>query len=877
MISKKNPMPPRTARFLLRRLLPKSDRAYLTGDFDEIYCSIYADKGPRKAGLWYWFQLFQSLPKIISNSLYWSFVMFKNYLIVTLRNLRKHKGYSIINIAGLAVGMACFLLILLFVQYEFGYERHHTKADRIYRVNVEQHRPGGVFRAQSSPVPLAPTLYSELPEVVQFTRFLSNGNSLVSFEDKQFYESEVFFVDPGVLEMFDFPFVSGNSETALNDKNFAVITQDIGIKYFGREDPVGKSLVIDGDLSLTITGVIQNHPKSTNMNPQILISFKTVESLVPPSFFTNWISQQTESYILLSPQHSVQDLEEKIAGVFSKYQSSQDVRVLKLEQFKKMHLYSMVSGSKDIKTIYIFLAVGFLIILTACINFMNLSTARSASRAKEVGMRKVVGAARGQLIKQFIGETLIFSVISGVFALLLVYTFLPILNSLTGQFIQFADIGKTGILLGLFGIVLLVGILSGSYPALFLSGFKPALVLKGTLRSGKKGSLFRKVLVVAQFSISIFLIACTLIFGKQLHFMNNKDLGFKKDQILVLRNNSAELQRNIQPLRDALLQNPQITGVAQSYQLPSSIGMYNDVTWEGAQDEERIELMFNEIDYNFLDTYEIELLQGRNFSKEFPTDSRFARQEGRTREEAGSVLLNEEAVRRFGWENPVGKTVIQTYGETRLYFKVIGVIKNFHFSSLRNPIVPMNFFLGEGGLRYISVKIQTEDVSRILGYIEDTWKKIAPQSPFDSFFLDTTFERRYQSEERLQKLFMYFSVLAIFIGCLGLFGLASFAAEKRTKEIGIRKILGASDSLIIVLLSKEFTRLVLFSCAVALPMAYMAMHFWLKGYAYRININSHMFQFFGAGLAALVIAWITVSFQAVKAARSNPVDSLHYE
>ena len=870
-------VPPRTARSLLRRFLPKTDRAYLSGDFDEIYSSLYDEKGQRRAGLWYWCQLIQSIPQIISNSLYWSFVMFKNYLIITLRNLRKHKAYSFINIAGLAVGMACFLLILLFVQYEFGYERHHKKADRIYRVNVEQHRPGGVFKTRSSPVPLAPALHNELPEVMQFTRFLSFGNSLVSFEDKQFYETDVYCVDPGVMEMFDFPFVLGQAETALADKNFVVITQDIAVKYFGREDPIGKSLIIDDGIPLNVTGVIQNHPKSTNMNPQILISFKTVESLVSPSYFTNWISQQLESYILLSPDHNVRDIENKIEVVFSKYKSPQDVRVLKLEQFKRMHLYSMTSNSKNIKTIYIFLAVGFLIILTACINFMNLSTARSTSRAREVGMRKVVGANRRQLIRQFIGESLVFSAISVVCALFLVYIFLPMLNSLTGQFVQFADIGRAGILLGLFGIVLLVGFLSGSYPALFLSGFKPALVLKGVLRTGKKGSMFRKVLVVAQFSITIILIACTMILGKQLSFMRNKDLGFKKDQILVLRNNNVELQENIQPLRDALLQNPQITGVAQSHQLPSSIGMYNDVTWEGAQDEERIELIFNEIDYNFLDTYEIELIQGRNFSKEFPTDSRFARQEGRSREQAGSVLLNEEAVKRFGWEEPVGKTVIQTYGETRLYFNVIGVIKDFHFSSLRNPIVPMNFFLREGGFRYISVKIRTEDTGKTLGSIEDTWKSLNPHIPFNSFFLDTVFEQRYQSEERLRKLFVYFSVLAIFIGCLGLFGLASFAVEQRTKEIGIRKILGASDSLIFILLSKEFTRLVLVASVFTLPLAYLAMSFWLKGYAYRININSHVFLFLCAALGALAIAWITVSFQAVKAARANPVDSLRYE
>ena len=803
--------------------------------------------------------------------------MFKNYLVVTLRNLRKHKAYSFINISGLAVGMACFLLILLFVRYEFSYESHHTKANRIYRVNVEQHRPTGVFKAQSSPVPLAPTLFEELPEVQQFTRFLSFSNREVSYEDKKFYESDVYIVDPGVFEMFDFPLVSGNQETALLDKNLAVITQEMAVKYFGREEPLGKVLIVEGQIPLTVTGVMQNHPKSTNMEPNTLISFKTVESLAPPSFLTNWISQQLQSYILLPPNHSVQDMEEKIDIVFSAYKSPQDVRILKLEQFKRMHLYSMISGSKDIKTIYIFLAVGFLIILTACINFMNLSTARSASRAKEVGMRKVVGAARRQLIKQFMGETLIFSLLSLVFALGMVYLFIPALNSLTGQFVKFSDIGRSGILFGLAGTVLLVGLISGSYPALVLSSFKPVLVLKGVLRTGMKGSLFRKILVVSQFSISIILIACTLILGRQLHFMRHKDLGFKKDQILVVRNNNAALQRDFSPFREALLKNPNITGVAQSNQLPSSIGMYNDVTWEGAQDEERIELIFNEIDYNFLDTYEIELLQGRNFSKEFPTDSRFARQQGRTLEQAGSILLNEEAVRRFGWEDAVDKTVIQTYGETRLYFKVIGVIKNFHFSSLRNAIVPMNFFLREGGFRLISIKLQTENISGTLAYIEDSWKTFSPQSPFESFFLDTVFESRYLSEERLQRLFVYFSVLAIFIGCLGLFGLASFSADQRTKEIGIRKILGASDTGIIALLSKEFTRLVLYASVIALPLAYITMFFWLKGYAYRINLNGHLFLLLFASLAALAVACLTVSFQAIKAARSNPVESLRYE
>ncbi len=856
--------------------LPNRDRIFLSGDFDEVYNAIYKERGKRKADLWYCSQLVQSLPKILFNSFYWSLVMFKNYLKVTLRNLKKHKGYSLINVAGLSVGMACFVLILLFVQYEFSYESQHELADRIYRVNVEQHRPDSVFRAQTSPVPLAETLHAEIPDIVAYTRFQSFGNTMVSFEDRRFYETGLVFVDSGVLDIFNFLLVAGNKDAVLKERNTVMITEAMAVKYFGREDPVGKTLTLNNQLPVTVTGVFKDHPDNTNIRPDFLLSFETLRGIAPDSYFSNWISQQLQTYILLPENHSVADMEDKIESVFSPHKSSDDVRVLKLEQLKRMHLFSEVTTTGDIKTIYIFLAVGLLIILTACINFMNLATARSAGRAKEVGLRKVVGAIRRQLIKQFMGETLIFTFISVLLALILVYAFLPVLNSMTGQAVAVSDLGRSGILLGLLGIVILVGLLSGSYPSLFLSGFQPAAVLKGTTSSGTRGAGFRKILVIGQFSISIILIACTLILGKQLHFLHNKDLGFKKDQIVVLRNNSQELLSDLQPFKEALLQNPKITGVSGSNQLPSSIGMYNNVTWEGAQDEEEIELVFNEIDYDFLDTYEIELVQGRNFDRKFPGDDRLAyRAQGF--DNAGSLILNEEAARRMNFDDPIGKRVIQVFGERRYSYTAIGVIKDFHFTSLRNLIQPMNFFLRSGGFRYISIKLQTQDVSGTLGYIEETWNRVAPGFPFESFFLDTVFEERYRSEERLQSLFSYFSLLAIFIACLGLFGLASFAAEQRTKEIGIRKVLGASSSSVVLLLSKEFTWLVLIANVIALPLAYLIMSSWLHGYAYRINVNSHLLFFFLASAAALGIAWLTVGFQAVKAAMFNPVDSLRYE
>jgi putative ABC transport system permease protein len=859
----------------MNRVLPRKEQMYLQGDFDEIYNSIYRESGWAAANRWYWFQLFQSLPKIIFNSLYWSFVMFKNYLKITFRNLKRHKGYSLINIAGLSVGMACFILILLFSQYELNFERHHENADRIYRVNVEQYLTDQVFKASTSPVPLAETLYNEIPEVVEFTRINSISNVLVKHEDQRYYEDQLDLVDHGALDMFTFPLISGDKSSALKEPHSIVLTEDMAAKYFRVQDPLGKNMTLDNQLSMQVTGVMKNHPQNSDFRPNFLVSLQTLKTIVPEGndYWSNWISQQIQSYVLLTDGHSVPEVEQKIAEVFEKHKGEDDKRVLKLEQLKRMHLYSMMADTGEIRTIYIFLATGLLILLIACINFMNLSTARSAKRAKEVGMRKVIGAVRKQLIKQFIGETFMFSVFSLFLSLILVYAFLPSLNALTGQFIQFKDIGRTEIIIGLVGIVALVGLLSGSYPALFLSAFQPANVLKGTFKTAGKGSIFRKVLVISQFSITIALIVCTLILGKQLQFMRSRALGFKKDQILVINNNSMR-GRDLQPLKTALLQNPRISGVAGSLQLPSSIGMYNNVTWEGAPEGEKIELIHNTVDYDFLDTFEIELIAGRNFSPEYPTDSRTS---SRGLENAGSVILNEEAVRRFGWEDAVGKKVIQTYGDLRIYFTVIGVIKDFHFSSFKETIKPMNLFLGLGSNRYISMNLQAQDVSGTLAFIEETWNKLNPEYPLEYFFLDRVFERRYRSEERLRQLSSYFSVLAIFIACLGLFGLASFAAEQRTKEIGIRKVLGAPVSGIVGLLSKEFTRWVLVANIIAWPAAYFAMSSWLRSFAYRINLTEQIGLFLIAAVGAFLIAWFTVSYQAIKAAVANPVDSLRYE
>jgi len=467
--------------------------------------------------------------------------------------------------------------------------------------------------------------------------------------------------------------------------------------------------------------------------------------------------------------------------------------------------------------------------------------------------------------------------VSIVLAFILSSALLPVLNSLTGQFVETRDLFSAEILAGIAAIFLLVGFLSGSYPAIFLSAFRPAIVLRGSLQGGTRGALFRRILVVTQFAISIILIISTMIFGRQLDFLLNKPLGFEKERVVAIRNDRNSISQDLQPFKSVLLSNPRIGGVTGSLMLPSSIGMYNEVTWEGAVNEEIIAIMHNRIDYDFLDTYEIELVAGRNFSPEFPSDSPLTSSSGDGRESARSILINQEAARRFGWEDPIGKIVIQTFGAERLYYKVIGVIKDFHFNSLRYSITPLKLFLSTDNNRYISIKIQSEDITGTLRFIEETWNRFYPNIPFEYFFFDSVFERRYQSEASLKRLFEYFSGLAVFIGCLGLLGLAAYSAERRTKEIGIRKVLGASSPQIVMILSKEFSRLVLVASLIAWPTAYIAMYSWLKGFAYRISLNNQLVFFVLAGAAALGIALMTVGFLAVRAALADPVRALRYE
>ncbi|MBN1273927.1 MAG: ABC transporter permease [Candidatus Aminicenantes bacterium] len=866
--------PPKLANWVVEHFLPASERPFLNGDFDEIYNDIFDEKGHGAAFRWYWAQIARSLPQIFFQYLSWSVIMFKNYLKTTLRNLQRHKGYSLLNIAGLAVGMACFVLILLYVRYEFSYEENNHQASHVYHIYVEHTKTDEIYRVRSTPVPLVEALHDEVPGIESYTRIDSFPKTLVSAENKKFYETGMVCVDPGVFDVFGFRLLLGDKKTALEKVNTAVVTEQIAEKYFGKENPVGKNLVLGSSLPIMVTGVIINHPPNTDIDPDILVSFKTAEELSGEDYTNNWLSQVLQSYILVPGEDSIENLEDKIEACFSKYRAKEgDDRILRVERLSRIHLFS-VFGEGNFRTIQIFLGVGFLILLTACINFMNLATARSAGRAREVGMRKVVGARRKQLITQFLGESFISAVLSLVLALMLVAALIPAVKNITGQAIRFDQIGQPAIMLGLLGALILTGLLSGSYPALFLSAFQPAPVLRGMVKSGKKGAGFRKILVVSQFCISIILIISTFIFTRQIHFMRNKSLGFTRDQIVVVQNQGRTL-RNVEPLKQALKENPNILSVTSSMMLPHRISMYNDVTWEGAPADENIAIQHNTVDYDFLETFQIPLIAGRNFSPDIPSDKRGATRDPKN---AGNIILNEEAVKRFGWENPIGRKVIQVFGELRITYTVIGVVRDFHYSSLKNPIGPLKIFLNNRSpLGYISVRIKPQNVQETLAFMEKEWQQINTGYPFEHYFYDSVFERQYQSEKSLQTLFGYFSFLAVFIACLGLFGLASFAAERRTKEVGIRKVFGASSREVVFLLTKDFSKWVLLANIIAWPVAFYAMSRWLGGFAYHIDILRNWHVFFVSGVLALVIAWITVGYQAAKAAVNNPVNSLRNE
>jgi len=785
--------------------------------------------------------------------------MLKNYLKIALRNIKRHKGYSFINIVGLAAGMACCILILLWVQDELSYDRFHENADDIYRVIQDINFADHSTTWTITQGPLGPSLKEDFPEIIDATRITNRGFRLTY--DEKSYDERVGMADGSIFEMFTFPLIKGDPATALSDPLSIVLTEEMAAKYFKDEDPIGKTIKADNKWDFQVTGVMKNVPPNSHLQFDFLIPFIFGQEL--NYTVDHWGNSSFRTYVQLPKGIPAQDVISKISGyLFEKPTIEKDAR-LNLQPLTRIHLYSNYeydSAHGDITYVTLFSLIAFFILLIACVNFMNLATARSGNRAKEVGMRKVAGAHKVDIIRQFYGESTLLAFIALLLAVVLVWLLLPVFNNLAAKELTLDISGNLSILLGLLCIAILTGIISGSYPAFFLSAFQPVMVLKGFRLSGSKGSLFRKILVVFQFSLTILLIICTIGVYGQLNYMRNRKLGYDKEHMIYF-GMRGDMREKFDSVKNELLQNPNILGVTASSNVPT-YGYYFSNSlwrWEGQNPDEETLMRAVFIDIDYFKTFGMEITEGRSFSKEFPTDATEA------------IMVNEEAVKAMGMESPIGKRL--SIGDNN--FKIIGVVKNYHFRSLQQEIEPLILLYSPQRCRVLFARLKSDQIPQTIGYIEDGWKRFVPGYPFNYRFLDEALDRLYRSEQRIGTLFRYFSILAILISCLGLFGLASFMAEQLTKEIGIRKVLGATASNIVALLSKEFTKWVIVANIFAWPIAYFVLSKWLQSYAYKTNIA--LLSFVLSGALALLIALATVSYQSIKAALANPADSLRYE
>jgi predicted permease len=775
--------------------------------------------------------------------------MFKNYFKIALRNIKKNKTYSFINVFGLALGIAVCSLILLWVQDELSYDSYHNNLDNIYEVvlNVE-----GEWW-DSSNWALSPILKQQYPEVERATRY-AGRTRLLKYRESSFYESGT-FVDEDFFEMFTYQFVKGNPKTALSTINSIILTEETATKYFASEDPIGKVLTMSNETNLTVTGIIKNVPANSTFQ----FSFLAPVKLFGEERLNSWWVE-SKSYLLLKENTRADDFIEKISGIVMKYdtRTKQKVEVF-LRPYNRLHLYSL-SGTGPILYVYIFSVIALLILLIACINFMNLAAARARTRAKEIGLRKVVGAVKTNIIRQFLSESIILSFIALLFAVILVKLFLPAFNTLSGKHLLLNISSNLSHILGLFGLTLFTGLVSGSYPAFVLSSFKPVNVLKTSMSSGPSKSLFRKILVVSQFTAAIILIISTVVIYKQLNYIRNRNLGFNREHIVIIPFNKS-LSKNYQSYKNEIKQNPNIINVTTASNVPTSIGNINPVYWEGQTTANYKTINWVAVDYDYFDTFEMNIIDGRKFSKEYSTDLQ-------------NYIVNEEVVKLMGFESVVGKmfSIWQNEGQ------IIGVVKNFHSRSLHTGIVPIVFTIDprwRWSLSRIFVKIKPNNIPGTLDYLKSTAVKFASGYPFNYSFLDEHFDRQYQGDRQIGTIFKYFSSIAIFISCLGLFGMAVYMVGQRTKEIGIRRVLGASKSYIMMLLSKEFLALIIIANIIAWPLAYIVTEKLLGSYAFKTDIT--IWIFISAGVLTLLLTLFTISVQIMKAARANPVEALKYE
>jgi len=809
--------------------------------------------------------------------------MIKNYLKIAWRNLIKYKFISFINLFGLTVGLGCCLLILTYIIHELSYDKYHKNADRTYRITRQFNASDGKVWLHLGTIapPFGPLLTSEYPEIEKMTRLLQFGPTPMRFGENVFNENDIYVADDQLFDVFDITVTKGNAKRALSDPFCVMLSEEKAKKYFGNEDPVNKSVRIFNQYDLKVTGVYKSFPSNTHMHPGMLISFPTLRDSTiygEEGLRTNWGNNSFFTYILLPAKYDAKQLEKRFPAFLDKHYPTSanattkpsQATALFLQKLTDIHLRSHLDyeaeENGDIKRVYIFSAIALFILLIACINYMNLSTARSALRAREIGIRKVAGAQRKEIIAQFLSESVLVSFIAMLIAIVLCWVSIPYFNKISGLHMSIRSLFQPAILIPLLLIPFVVGIISGIYPSLFMSSFQPVKVLKGLFKVKQGSFSFRQVLVVTQFSISIILIVCTAIVFRQLNYMQQKSLGFDREHIVTMPYNG-DLSPQFDAFRNELLQYTSIKNVGRSSRIPTGRlldAMGASVPVGDTAQPVKADIKMVTADYYFVPTYGVKMIAGRNFSKEYGTDS-------------SSFIVNESAVAAIGWKSPeqaIGKPF--NYGGIR--GKIVGVMNDLHFESLHENITPLVLLMPTaqgGGYNRLSVKLAGSDMQGALAHIEKTWRKFLPNAPYEYTFLDENFETLYRSEKVQAMLFTIFACIAIFIACLGLFGLSAFTITQRIKEIGIRKVLGANTGTIVNLLSKDFLKLVAVAALIAFPIAWFAMYNWLQDFAYRSTIAWWIFIL--AGVIAAFVALVTISFQAIKAATSNPVKSLRTE
>lgn len=850
--------PPRIASWLLSQFINDDIRYNAMGDFEEIFTSIAYKKGPAAARRWYWFQIIRSFPAFITDTLYWRSAMIRNFLIITLRNLVKQKTYSTINISGLAIGLACSVLIMLWVIDESKYDKFHQDSDRIYQVMENQSYSDGIQTQATTPGPLAETLIEEVPEIEHAASFSWNISKTFTKGDNTFREDGI-YASPDFLNILTIHIERSSAKDFLVKPNTVLISQEAAKRYFGRENPIGEPIIIDRDQVYTVEGVFRKLPHNSSIQFDYILPFNMF--LSENAWANRWESSVLRTIVKLRPETNSQAVNTRIEKLLkSKTEKAQRVDLF-LYAYSDQYLYGQFDNGKvaggRIEYVRLFAAIAIFILLIACINFINLSTARSTKRAKEVGIRKSIGASRGSLFGQFLGESIALTLIALVISVLLVEISLPLFNTITGKLIHI-DYSDSYFTLLIITIALITGLASGSYPAFVLSSLQPVKTLKGIVKSSSLETFTRKGLVVFQFTLSIALIISTLVIYRQIEFTQTKNLGYKKENLINFVVGS-DMKENWETIQQEILRDPNVISASRSdHWFLTATFSSDDVSWAEKDANRHTSFETVQVDYDLIETLGFEIIEGRSFSKEYASSN-------------SKVIINESALNVMGFENPIGKKVRFKDAD----YEVVGVIKDFHFQSLQYAITPLIMELKPEHTYVAFARVRSKNISETIAHIEAQYDKFNPLIPFSYNFLDQQYASLYENETRVGVLARYFAIFAVIISCLGLFGLSAFTAEQRTREIGIRKVLGASIKSIVVLLSQDFTWLVLIALLISTPLSWILMNTWLSDFAYTQSIEWWLFPL--AGISTICIAWLTTGYQSIKAALTDPIKTIKSE